>query len=76
MTRYRDSLLGFLRAAVKVLVIFALVRLAFGVYALAFLSDDSLAYSLRATAILALAVVVGVAVALFVRSMGPIHRSD
>ena len=76
MGRYRDSVVGFLRAAIKVLVIFAIVRLAFGVFAIGFLSDDSLAYSLRATAILALAVVVGVAVALFVRSMGPIHERD
>ncbi len=76
MSRYRDSIFGFARAAFKVLVIFAIVRFAFGLFAIAFLSDDGLAYSMRATAILALAVVVGVAVALFVRSMGAIHERD
>ena len=69
MRRFRDNLTGFARTAFRVLVIFAIVRVAFGVVAIAFLSDDGLAYSLRATAILALAAVVGVAVALIVRNM-------
>jgi hypothetical protein len=76
VSRYLGGLSGFARGVFKVLVIFALVRLAFGVVAIAFLADDSLAYSLRATAIVALAVAVGLSVALFVRSMGPIHEPD
>lgn len=76
MRGYIAGLQSFGKAALKVLVIFALVRLAFGVFAIAFLADEGFAYSLRATAIVALAVAVGLAVALFVRSMGPIHEAD
>ena len=51
----------------RVLVIFAIVRLAFGVIAIVFLSDDSVAYSLRATGIFAAATIVAIGVALVVR---------
>lgn len=58
---------GTLNKILRVLVLFAIARLAFGVFAIAFLSDGGLAYGVRATVILALAFVIGIAVALFVR---------
>jgi hypothetical protein len=62
-----DRLKAFGGKIMTVLVLFAIVRLAFGVVAILFLSDDSLAYSMRATLILALTAVVAFIVALFVR---------
>lgn len=51
------------RRILAVLVAFAVVRLLFGVFAVAFLGDDQLAYSLRATAIIAAAALVTAAMA-------------
>ena len=62
-----QSISGVVRTIFRVLVIFAIVRLVFGAIAIAFLSDDSLAYSLRASGILAAATLVALAVALVIR---------
>ena len=51
-----------------IVVALALTRVAFGIYAIAFLSDDGFATSVRATIIFALAALVGVAFALSLRS--------
>jgi len=67
MRAYASRFRSFGAKLLTVLVLFAVARLAFGIVAIAFLSDDGLAYSLRATLILALAAVVATAVALVVR---------
>jgi hypothetical protein len=65
--RYLDRYRRPLRTIFSIIVAFALVRVAFGVFAILFLGDDALATSLTATAILTLAAIVAVAVALLVR---------
>ena len=67
MNRYIDKVRRPLRTIVTILVAFAIARLALGVFAIIFLSDDGLATSLRATLIFGAAAIVAVIVALFVR---------
>jgi hypothetical protein len=65
---YIDRVRRPLRTIFLILVAFALARIAFGVFAILFLGDDALATSLTATLILGAATLVGVVVALWVRS--------
>lgn len=67
MSRYFDRVRRPLRTIMLVLVVFALARIAFGVFAIVFMSDDGLATSLRATVILGFAALVGIALALWLR---------
>jgi hypothetical protein len=67
VSRYLDRYRRPLRTIFTIVVAFALARIAFGVFAILFMGDDALATSLTATLILALAALVGIAVALYVR---------
>jgi len=74
MREFRARMSRRMQTVVRIVVLFAVLRVAFGVVAIAFLSDGGLAYSLRATLILAAAAVVSVGVALLLRGRATAAR--
>ncbi len=75
MREFRTRMSRRMQTVVRIVVLFAVLRVAFGVVAIAFLSDGGLAYSLRATLILAAAALVSVSVALLLRRSAPGTRT-
>jgi membrane protein YdbS with pleckstrin-like domain len=67
MREFRARMSRRMQTVIRIVVLFAVLRVAFGIVAIVFLSDGGLAYSLRATLILAAAAIVSVGVALLLR---------
>jgi hypothetical protein len=67
---------GIARTIFRIVVAFAVARIALGIIAIVILNDDGLAYGLRATAILAGATLIAVAVAFAVRRIPPRPRTS